>query len=320
MVFALCISLALMGLKFIAWFVTGSAAILSDAMESVINIVAGSFALYSVWYSSKPRDHDHPYGHGKIEYLSAGFEGALIFFAGAFMVVTGIKGFIQPSDIHQTLIGVALSFIAGAGNFFLGRFLISNGKNMHSAVMLADGKHLQTDTWSSIALIVGLLIMYLSGKVWIDSLMAILFGLLIFTEGFRMVRDSVRNLIDRADEGKLLQLVAILNDRRKDQWIDIHNLRILKFGPRLHVDAHVTLPYYLSLESSHDLVVELENAVRESAGTEVELFIHSDPCLPPDSCTICSVKDCRVRKAPQARQLPWSLQTLLPDHKHHLHR
>ena len=320
MTFSLSMSLVLMGLKFLAWAVTGSGAILSDALESIINIVAGAFALYSVWYSSKPKDLDHPYGHGKMEYLSAGFEGALVFFAGAFMIFIGIKGFIYPPEINETLLGAALSVLSGAGNFLLGRFLMISGRRLNSPVMIADGKHLQTDTWSSLGLILGLILIHFTGFVWIDSVLAVIFGLLIFFEGFNIVRDSVRNLIDKADEGKLNDLVGILNNRRKDEWIDIHNLRVLKFGPRMHVDAHVTLPFYLNLEQSHQQVVELENAVRESVGNDVEFFIHSDPCLPPDSCSICNLKNCPVRKAPQTRQLNWSLATLLPDHKHHLHR
>lgn len=319
MTFSLCTSLVLMGLKFFAWTITGSGAILSDALESVINIVAGAFALYSVWYSSRPKDEDHPYGHGKIEYLSAGFEGALIFFAGALMIFIGIKGFIEPPKIDETLTGAILAVACGAGNFFLGRFLILSGRRHDSPVMIADGKHLQTDTWSSVGLITGLVLIHFTGFIWIDSIMAIVFGLMIFLEGFRIVRDSVNNLIDKADEGKLNDLVEILNQRRKQEWIDIHNLRVLKFGPRMHVDAHVTLPYYLNLEQSHNLVVELENAVRDSVGKEVEFFIHSDPCLPPESCSICSVANCPFRKSPQMRQLPWSLKTLLPDYKHHLH-
>ena len=316
---ALLISLLLMGMKLMAWAITGSNAILSDALESVINIVAGSFALYSVWYSSQPKDIDHPYGHGKIEYLSAGFEGALVFFAGAFMMYLGVKALFHPEPLRETLLGAVLSLMSGAGNYFLGRFVIQAGIKMNSPVMIADGKHLQTDTWSSIGLILGLVLIHFSGFLWIDGVLAIVFGALIFLQGFRIVKDSVRNLLDQADESKLLELVNILNQRRKPQWIDIHNLRVLKFGPRLHVDAHVTLPYYLNLEESHALVVELENAVKESTGNDVELFIHSDPCLPPESCSVCLLAQCPVRKHPQTRNLPWSLETLLPDHKHHLH-
>lgn len=312
---ALGFSIVLMSIKFIAYFITNSNAVLSDALESIINVVAGLFALYSVYYASQPRDTDHPYGHGKIENISAGFEGALIFIAGASIVGKAVYGFFFPTEISGLDMGLALTVLAGAGNFFMGYFLVSRGKKHDSVLMVADGKHLISDTVSSIGLVAGLAIMYFTKIYWIDNALAVIFGLVIFRTGFLLMKESLTGLLDKADTHKLNLVIKTLNESRRKNWIDIHNLRVLKHGSLLHVDCHLTLPWYNSLEEAHREVNDLESLVKSHLGNEIEFFIHADPCLPV-SCPICPVDDCIHRKHPFEKKIPWTLDNLLPDTKH----
>lgn len=311
----LVFSIVLMIIKFIAYYLTNSVAVLSDALESIINVAAGAFALFSIYYSSQPQDADHPYGHGKIENLSAGFEGALIFIAGISILAEGIYGFFFPPELEKLDLGLAISGLAGLFNFLMGSYLVRKGKAYSSLAMVADGKHLISDTVSSVGLILGLGLIYITDLVWIDNVMAMIFGSIILFTGFKLVRESVTHLLDKADLQVLGKLVEVLNRHRRESWVDIHNLRVLKYGSRLHVDAHLTLPWYNSLEESHREMAELEKIVRENMGDEMEFFIHADPCLPA-SCTICALSNCKERKKEMIRKLEWNLENLLPDSKH----
>ncbi|HEU4719683.1 MAG TPA: cation diffusion facilitator family transporter, partial [Bacteroidia bacterium] len=192
----LVFSTLLLCLKFFSWWLTKSNAILTDALESIVNVVAGAFALFSISYAAKPRDKEHPYGHGKIEFVSAGFEGALIFFAGGVIIYEAIKGFIFPHAIAKADIGAFLSAASGLCNFGMGYFLVKRGKKQHSALMEASGKHLISDTVSSIGLVVGLYLIYVTGLSWIDNALAVTFGSYIIYTGFRIVRESLGNLLD----------------------------------------------------------------------------------------------------------------------------
>jgi len=311
----LLFSVALLAMKFFAWWLTKSNAILTDALESIVNVVAGSFALFSIIYASRPRDKDHPYGHGKIEFVSAGFEGALVLLSGGFIIYKSIKSFFYPHAIEQADIGAYIILFSGLCNFIMGKFLVASGINQNSALMKANGKHLLTDTISSVGIVVGLLIIHFTGYFQIDNALASLLGIIIIYTGFKIVTESFRNLLDEQDQEKIDLLVKILNENRRYNWIDMHNLRVLKYGSGLHVDAHITLPWYLTLEQAHDEVTAVENLVKKNSGAEMEFFIHSDPCL-PKSCPICSVKNCAVRKFPQVKKLEWTKENMLPDEKH----
>ncbi|MEO5643313.1 MAG: cation diffusion facilitator family transporter [Bacteroidia bacterium] len=313
----LIFSTLLLGLKFFAWYITGSNAILTDALESIVNVVAGAFALFSMIYASRPRDEDHPYGHGKIEFVSAGFEGALIFLAGGFIIFQAIRGFLNPHEIPKADIGAYLTAFSGLCNFLMGYFLLSKGKSENSALMLANGRHLIADMVTSSGLVVGLIIIYFTGLTWIDNMLAVLLGLYIIYTGLELVRESLGNLLDEQDQEKITELIKILNKNRRENWIDMHNLRILKYGSGLHVDAHITLPWYLSLEQAHDEVDSVEKLVTKEIGAEMEFFIHADPCL-PKCCPICLVQNCKVRKAALVKKLDWTKENMLPDAKHTL--
>jgi cation diffusion facilitator family transporter len=313
----LIIGSALMIVKFAAFFITHSNAILTDALESIINVFAGAFALFSLYYSSQPKDSDHPYGHGKIEYLSSGLEGSLIIFAGIAIIIKSIHSFFYPVMLHSLDVGLYLTMLTGVCNYVMGRYLIRYGERHNSTAMIADGKHLLSDTISSIAIVIGLLIIHFTKIYWLDNLIAVLAGIYICYTGYKLLKESVTSLLDEADVEKLNMVIGILNKSRREKWIDMHNLRVLKYGTHLHVDAHITLPWYDNLETSHTEVALVENLIKQQLGDELEFFIHADPCL-PISCPICVVQNCPVRKAEFVKRLEWTLENLLPDRKHRL--
>jgi cation diffusion facilitator family transporter len=310
-------SFLIMGIKVAAYFLTQSNAVLTDALESIINIITGVFALFSLYYASQPKDEDHPYGHGKIELLSAGFEGGLIFISGVLIIAKSIHGFFKPAIIHSLDIAALLSLLAGAANFIMGKYLISIGKKHQSIIMTADGKHLISDTLSSIGLVIGLLVIHFTALFWLDNLIAIIFGGFIFYTGYKLLKQSITGLLDEADYENLERLITVLNENRNEKWIDIHNLRVLKYGHTLHIDAHITLPWYENLENTHFEVNAVEKLIKDKIHEDIEFFIHSDPCI-PSSCTICSITNCKFRNSKFERKLNWTLKNLLPNRKHSL--
>ena len=305
----------LMGLKFLAYYLTQSSAILTDAIESIVNVLAGSFALYSLYYAAKPKDEDHPYGHGKIEFLSTGVEGGMVTLAGVAMTIKGISAFFNPHDLQNIDIGLGISFFSGIVNFLLARVLIKKGTALNSSTMVSDGKHLLTDTWSSAGLVLGLIVIYFTNLFWIDYVITIGLGIFISITGFKLIQESIFNLLDKADYGKIEHLISVLNTKRNPSWIDIHNLRVVKYGSVVHVDCHMTLPWYYTLEESHKEVDDLDKLATTEFSHEIEFFIHADPCL-PKSCSICEMKDCKVRKNDFVKRLEWNMSNVLPDTKH----
>ena len=308
-------SFILMVLKFFAYFITNSSAILTDAIESIVNILAGSFALYSLYYAAKPKDEDHPYGHGKIEFLSTGVEGGMVTLAGAAMFIKGVFAFFNPHELQNLDIGLGISVFSGIVNYLLARLLINKGTKFHSTTLIADGKHLLTDTWSSVGLVIGLIVIYFTQLFWIDSLITVGLGAVIVYTGISLVKESIFNLLDKADYVKIEHLISVLNSKRNPSWIDIHNLRVVKYGSVVHVDCHMTLPWYYTLEESHKEVDDLDKLATTEFSHEIEFFIHADPCL-PKSCSICEMKDCKVRKNDFVKRLEWNMSNVLPDTKH----
>ena len=303
--------------KFFAWWLTNSNAILTDALESIINVAAGCFALYSIWLSAQPSDENHPYGHGKIEFLAAGFEGALVFLAGVVILAKSIYNIVYPQPIGQLDFGMLLVGISGFVNYVLGAVLRREGKKSHSLILQADGAHLQSDAWSSLGLLGGLALLWLTGWTWVDSATAMIFGCVIVIAGFRLVRSSIAGIMDEADHGLISQMVGELQEKRHDNWIDLHNFRVIKYGPTLHIDCHLTLPWFYQLKDSHEEVRRMESMIRGFCTRPVELFIHSDPCEPPYSCRICNKSDCLERQHPKEEEIPWTLERILPNKRHH---
>jgi cation diffusion facilitator family transporter len=315
MTVVLAAGILIMFIRFAAFFVTNSTAVLTDAFESVINIAAGAFALFSLYVSQKPSDIDHPYGHGKIEFISAGIEGTLILIAGLAIIGRAIWMFFFPQPIEQIDLGILLTAISGGANYLLGYMLIRKGKSSNSIVLIADGKHLVSDAVSSVVLIAGMFVILITGIFWLDNILALLLGGVIFHTGFKLIRSSVAGLMDEADSVIIEDLVKILRKNRRDQWIDVHNLRIVKYGANLHVDCHVTIPWYFNLEQVHREVKDIETLVCDEMGQKVEFFIHADPCV-PQACPVCTMKNCTVRQHPFIEQVEWTRENITENKQH----
>jgi cation diffusion facilitator family transporter len=302
--------------KFIAWYITGSLVILSDALESIINVAGAAFAWYSIYLSGKPRDREHPYGHGKVEFFSIGFEGALIFIAGMAILYESVMAFLHPSDVKDTGIGVWIVTGAGLANFLLGFFLVQQGKRYNSITLQGNGKHIMSDSYTSIGVLLALVLILLTGHQWIDPLASFVAGGIIIYTGFKLLRKAISGLMDEADPAVVDEIIRILKKNRRASWIDVHNLRVQRYGNFYHVDCHVTLPFYYSLNEVHDEISEMDRLLNEQFenGT-IEFFIHTDPCLEL-SCTHCLLQECRQRRKPFVQQLEWTHENLLPNRKH----
>lgn len=308
-------SVVLTGIKFLAWWVTHSNAVLSDALESIVNVVAGAFALYALILAAKPRDREHPYGHGKVEFISAGIEGGLIVIASVVIVVRAILALMHGNVVHELGTGIVLTSVAGALNLLMGLALQRRGRKQRSITMQASGTHLLGDAWSTLAMLIGLVAIAFTGIQWLDGVFAIGFGIFILVQGALVVRRAVAGIMDETDMEAAASVVALLEEHRRPGWVDLHNFRVIQFGRTLHIDCHVTLPWYLTLERAHEEIASIERLVNDMGDRRVELFIHMDPCI-PSSCSICSLEGCPERKTAQRERITWDLGSVLGNAKH----
>ena len=304
-------------IKVIAWYITNSVAILTDALEGIVNVVSAIFGLYSLWLASKPRDTNHPYGHGKVEFLSAAVEGTLIGVAGGMIIWEAIHRLFVQEPVTRLDMGLILVAIAGGINFLVGFIAARVGKQNHSIALESSGRHLLSDAYSTGGLVVGLLLLLITGVAWIDAVIAMIFGAIILVTGYRILRRSIAGIMDEADEQLLVQLIDHLNRSRREAWIDIHNLRIIKYGSILHIDCHLTVPWYFHVQQAHQEVDGLEQTVKEEFGDRVELFVHTDGCR-PSACRLCHLADCPKRQFPFEQRVDWTLKNVLSDQRHTL--
>jgi len=310
-------SVFLFGIKCLAWYLTGSLSVLTDALESIVNVVTGFIGLYSLHLSALPRDKNHPYGHGKVEFVSAAIEGTLITITGLIIIYKALNGFYNPNEVHEVDYGILLVSITALINYFLGYFAVQKGQQNNSAALIATGKHLQTDTYTTLGIVLGLTLIYFTGLLWLDSVMAIVFAIVIIFTGLRIVRSSLAGIMDESDTEQLKKVVELLQEKRKENWIDLHNLRLIKFGSTLHLDCHLTVPWYLNVDEAHQEVDSLEVLVRNNFGESVELFIHTDGCK-EFSCKLCTKSDCKVRQHAFLKRIDWTLDNAYKNNKHRL--
>lgn len=309
------LSVVLFAIKIVAYYLTHSLSVLTDALESIVNVLAGFIGLYSLFITSKPRDQEHPYGHGKAEFVSAAAEGALIIAAGILVIYATIQNLIIKNPIGKLDIGLILIGITGAVNFIAGYFALKLGRKNNSLALQASGKHLQIDTYSTIGVIGGLLIMLATQLYWLDKVIAGVLSILIIYNGYRIIRSCLAGIMDEADMKLLKKFVVILNDNRRENWVDLHNLRVIKYGATLHIDCHLTVPWYLNVNQAHEEVEALGKIITRTFDDSIESFVHTDGCL-PSGCVICSKSDCRVRQHSFVHRIDWALHNVIANKRH----
>lgn len=309
------IGILLFTAKIIAWKITDSDSVFSDAMESIVNIISAFMGLYSLYLAAKPKDEDHPYGHGKVEFVTSGIEGALIIIAGIMIIYEGANSLLTGKIISRIDWGIVIIAATAVINYILGYISIRKGKKVNSVVLIASGKHLQSDTLTTLGVVISLIIVYFTGIYWIDSAVALLFGGYIIFVGYRIVRKALSGIMDEQDPELLNSIIDLLEKNRHTEWIDIHNMKIQQFGASLHIDAHITLPWYYSLRDAHN---EMEKAIlllAKNTKRTVEFNFHMDDCK-PISCPVCQILDCPVREQPFTKKVKWTAENVTRVEKH----
>ncbi|MCF8450842.1 MAG: cation diffusion facilitator family transporter [Taibaiella sp.] len=311
------LSVVLFAGKMVAWGLTHSVTILTDALEGIVNMVAGFLGLFSVMLAARPRDTNHPYGHGKVEFISSAVEGTLIIIAGCVIIYTAIHQLFLPHTLEHLNIGLLIIAAAGLINYLAGRYAVSQGIRHHSMVLESAGSHLLTDAYSTIAVIIGITILLLTNNhwPWLDSVVALAFALITIRTGYKVLRRSLSGMMDEMDMGMLGKVISVLQQNRKDQWIDLHNLRVIQYGSLMHIDAHLTLPWYQQVADADKEIQALETLIQANFSNKVELFIHIDSCK-PYQCTLCAMPACPERKEPFTAQLQWSIENIWEDAQH----
>lgn len=303
--------------KLLAWYLTKSDAIFSDAMESIVNVIAAFMGLYSLRLAAKPKDQEHPYGHGKVEFVTSGIEGAMIIFAGVMILVEAVSSLLHGNHLQKLDWGIALIAATAVLNYILGWYSYKKGVATNSLVLQSSGKHLQSDTLTTAGVVLSLMVVYFTKIQWLDAAVALIFGGYIIYVGYTIVRKSLSGIMDEADLSLLAEIAEKLEKDRIPAWIDVHNVKIQQYGARLHFDGHITLPYYLELKDAH---AEMENLMVTIAGYTprvLDFNFHMDDCK-PYSCPICQIKNCPVRQHPFTQRLTWTAETISQPHKHRL--
>jgi cation diffusion facilitator family transporter len=274
--------------------------------------------LYSLYLAAQPKDENHPYGHGKVEFITSGVEGSLIIFAGIMIIVEAVNSLLHGNELNKLDYGIFIVLGTAIANYIMGYVSIQKGKRENSVVLISSGKHLQSDTITTVGVVVSLILVYFTKIYWIDSAVALVFGAYIIIIGYKIVRKSLSGIMDEVDPELLAAVVAVLAKDRKKEWVDIHNMKIQQYGSGLHIDAHITLPWYNTLRESHQ---EMENIIKTlAAETErhVEYNFHMDDCK-NYSCSLCEL-ECSHRLHPFLKKVEWTTETLSQPSKHTLER
>lgn len=314
-IFAVGTSVTLVLIKVTAFWVTGSSAIMSDALESLINIVTSGFALYAVWLSGQPRDLEHPYGHGKIEYLSAAVEGFLVLLAGITILMVSGYRLVHPPELESLELGSAMTLASVVVSLAGGMALIRAGRRHESPSLEADGVHLRSDAVTSIGALVGVGLVMLTGAVWLDAAIAMGLSVWLMVDGGLVVRRAVGGILDEASPELLGEIAEILEAERQPGWTSPHHTKVHRLGSTIHIDLHMVFPRFWSLEETHDETEALEKALRSRFGQRTELMIHMEACR-PSACSACDLPDCPVRGAEFVARSRWTAETIRRTKRH----
>jgi cation diffusion facilitator family transporter len=305
---SLAVGIGMFITKMTAYFITGSVAIFSDAAESVVHVAATGMALFSIILSSKPADETHLYGHGNVEYFSAGVEGFLIVFAAGVIIYQAILDIIAGPTLESLSIGVIFISAAGIVNLTLGYYLIRTGKKTNSLTLIADGKHVLTDAITSIGVLVGITLVLITDYVMLDPILAIIVALNIVFTGYKLIRESIGGLMLETNPEILKTISDRLISIRKDYWIDLHELRYWQSGDKTFMDFHLILPYYFTIEQSHNEEKRIDEELQKEYPNS-QIKIHFDYCN-YDLCKFCGYEKCDVRKEEKRINFNWDIQKL----------
>jgi len=305
--------------KLIAYFLTNSVGILTDALESTVNVTTGFLGLYSIYISLKPKDKNHPFGHGKAEFLSASVEGFLIMLAGLIIIFEAIKRLFTPSEVSQLDTGIFIVAFAGLLNYLVGVYSIRVGKKNNSIALISGGKHLQSDTYSSIGLVIGLILLYFTKIAWLDSAIALIFGSIIIYTGIKILKETTSNLMDEADFKLIGEIGDILQKNRNDEWIDIHNLKLIKYGNSYHLTCDLVLPWYKNISESHAQGEKVKKIITDNFSEDIVFVLHTDECN-YTLCPNCKQTNCTERKSEFISETVWNLENIIKERTEENHK
>lgn len=309
---SLVVSIALMLLKFYAYKLTDSKSILSDALESIVNVIAGTMTLIVVILAAKPRDEDHPYGHGKLESMAASFEGGAIVLAGILIILEATQALFHGIEIRELNLGLGIVIFAGLINGLLGLVLLRRGKRLHSEALKSSGAHLLSDALSSLGIIVGLIVVKFSNWVWIDPAVAILFGAILVVGGIKILVQSGNVLLDAQDTHTIEQLAKHFEKNYRPGVIQIHFARVIRSGNYHHVDCHMVIPEFWTIDQGHQFIHDFEHQTLESYPYDGEFHIHLDPCRKV-YCKSCELPNCPIRVMPFEERKSIAFEELLKE-------
>ena len=309
---SLTIGFFMFAIKIAAFIITGSSAILSDAIESVVHIIATGFAFYSIIVSLRPPDKSHPYGHGKVEYFSAGFEGGMIIIAAIAICYFAAEDLIFGVELKQLDFGAVLIGFAGLINLFLGWYLIHIGRKTNSLILEADGKHILTDSITSLGVVIGIILVLITDVLLLDPIIAIIVAANIIGTGGKLIRKSVKGLMQESDSEMLLRIIDVVKKMRERDYIELHKLRAWKAGDSHFIDFHLTVPCFYSIEQSHKMQKEITDKLIEEFGESTQTMLHFDPCK-PSCCVYCEMPNCEIRSEKFSIELKWELENCIAE-------
>ena len=304
----LSVSIALLFFKFFAYKMTSSDAIFSDAMESIVNVVAAAFAFYAL-YKSTQKTSQFPYGAGKIENISASVEGSLLGFASIAILFEVFLSVVKAPTVENLNVGIIIIAITGFANLLLGVYLKYESRRLQSQALDASGSHILSDVITTAGVIIGLCITQWTGWFFIDTAIAFVLAIFIAYLSVKHLKSAIGEMLDKEDLGLLKKLVDIFNKINQTGLIQIHHVKIIRSGPLHHIDAHFVLPEFWDVNKIHDEVSLLEKNINKYYGYEVEIGAHLDPCRKA-YCKHCDLASCPIRKEDFIKKLPVTLEQM----------
>lgn len=307
---SLAVSFVVLAIKVAAYAASGSSSLLSDALETVVNVITATVAFFILDFATQPADEDHPYGHGKAEFVSAAFEGGLVVFAALAIIVEGARALVFGVHLKDLSEGMLLAIVASMINLVVGLYIRKIGRRESSVTLEASAVHLLSDVKTTGAVVIGLLLVQATGWTWLDPVLAILVGVHLVWEGGTIVRRSFAGLVDEMDEKSLTALSESMQRHRQPGIIDIHLMRAIRSGSFHHIDAHMVVPEYWDVLKVHEMAHEFERKVMVDYPFDGEFAFHQDPCR-RKYCEACEVSDCPIRREPFQRRQSFDIKNLI---------